>query len=116
MHELSITKTMLDIVIKQAEENSASKVEKINLVIGEMSGIVDQCVEFYFGFLSKDTIAKDAKLNFRTAPAMAQCRNCKSEFSLEGIDWVCPDCGNTQIEITKGQEIYLESIEVADED
>jgi len=65
MHELTITQTMLDIVLEQAKKASAKKVGAINLVIGELSGFVEESVRFYFDFLAKDTIAEGAALNFK---------------------------------------------------
>lgn len=55
MHELSITQSMLDIVLDQAKTADAKKVTKINLVIGELSGVVSDCVQFYFDFLKRVT-------------------------------------------------------------
>ena len=112
MHELSITKTMLDLAIEQAQENDAERVEGIHLIIGEMSGVVDDCVRFYFDFLSKGTIAEGAQLSIRRVPARARCRDCGREFTLDGLAWICPHCQTTRIDIVAGKELYLESIEV----
>jgi len=112
MHELSITKTMLDLVVEQAQNNGAEKVEGIRLVIGEMSGVVDDCVRFYFEFLSKGTIAEGARLSFRKVTPKARCRDCGKEFVLNGLDWICPHCQTPRIDIIEGKELYLESIEV----
>ena len=65
MHELSITRNILSIALEKANAAHANKIRKINLVIGELSGIVDECVQFNFGFLSEDTIAAEATLFFR---------------------------------------------------
>jgi hydrogenase nickel incorporation protein HypA/HybF len=112
MHELSITQSMLDLVLEEAKKAGAGKVEKINLVIGEMSGIVDECVEFYFEFLSQDTIAHGATLSFKKTPTQARCRNCGELFIPKEFDWSCPSCQNSSAEIVAGNELYLESIEV----
>jgi len=112
MHELSITQSMLDLVLKQAEEAGASKVGKINLVIGEMTGVVDSCVRFYFGFLSKGTPAEEAALNFEVIPTTARCLDCGKDFRLGEFDWTCPYCQSNNIEITGGKELYVKSIEV----
>ena len=112
MHELSITKMMLDLVLEEAETNEASRVERICLVVGEMSGIVDDCVRFYFDLLSQNTIAEGAEIRFRSVPATARCRECGKEFKLKGCAWGCPDCGRVNVEIAKGKELYVESIEV----
>jgi len=112
MHELSITKSMLDLVLDQAQKNGAERVQGINLVIGEMSGVVDDCVRFYFDFLSKGTIAEGAQLSFKAVPVTARCQACGEEFELEEFNWVCSECGGARIDIVKGRELYLESIEV----
>jgi hydrogenase nickel incorporation protein HypA/HybF len=103
---------MLDLVLEQARKVGAERVEKVDLVIGEMSGIVDECVEFYFEFLSKDTIADGAILSFKMIPMQARCRNCGELFIPKQFDWACPICHNNSMEIVAGNELFVESIEV----
>ncbi len=112
MHELSITQSMLDLVLEQAEKADASRVEKVNLVIGEMTGVVDDCVQFYFSLLGKGTIAEEAVLSCKMVPATARCRNCGKTFQPKEFDWTCPHCGKSGMEIVAGQELFVESIEV----
>ena len=112
MHELSITQSILSIALEKANTVQASKVSKINLVIGELSGIVDECVQFYFDFLSKDTIAADATLFFRQSPTQLRCHNCATIFSPHNSDWACPSCQEPKIEIISGRELYIDSLEV----
>ena len=112
MHELAITQSMLDLVLEQAEKAGAKEVRRINLVIGEMCGFVEECVQFYFNFLGKGTIAEGAALSFRMVPATAQCRGCGKPFELKEFDWTCPYCQGSSLEIIAGQELYVESIEV----
>jgi hydrogenase nickel incorporation protein HypA/HybF len=112
MHEFSITQNILSIVLEKAEEVQASKVSKINLVIGELAGIVDDCVEFYFGFLSKDTAAEGAVLSFQRPPAQLSCRTCGTVFSPANGNWSCPACREPSVDIISGRELYVESIEV----
>lgn len=105
---------MLDIVLEQAQKTGARKVETIKLVIGELSGFVEEAVRFYFDFLAKDTIAEGATLTFTTVSPQARCRRCNKIFKLKEFDWTCPDCGISDIEITSGREIFVESINVSD--
>ena len=112
MHELAITQSMLDLVVEQAKKVKAKRVEKINLVIGEMSGIVGECIDFYFEFMSKDTIAHGAILSFKKIPIQVCCSNCGQLFTPKELDWSCPSCQNRGIEIVTGKELYIESIEV----
>jgi hydrogenase nickel incorporation protein HypA/HybF len=112
MHELSITQSILSIALEQAEAAQANRITKINLVIGELSGIVDECVKFYFDIISKDTIASKANLSFERPPTKLRCRNCDATFSPDNLDWTCPNCREQKIEIVSGRECYVESIEV----
>jgi len=112
MHELAITQSMLDIVLEQAEKAGAREVGKINLVIGEMTGVVDECVQFYFDFLSKGTSAEGAALSFTKVPTTARCRGCDKAFELKEFDWACPYCQGNDMEIVAGKELFVESIEV----
>ena len=112
MHELSVTQEVLKIALEKAEAAKAEKITKINLVIGEMSGIVDDCVQFYFDFLSKDSIASGARLSFTRIPMRVRCRNCDFSFSPDKSVWSCPQCRKWDAEIVAGQEFYIDSIEV----
>ena len=112
MHEFGITQSILSIALEKASAAKASKITKINLVIGELSGVADECVEFYFDFLSKDTIAAEASLSFEKIPVQVRCRNCAIVFSPDNLDWACPDCREQRIEIISGRECHIHSIEV----
>lgn len=112
MHELSITQSILDIVLSQAGAAKANRVNKINLVIGELSGVVSDCVQFYFDFLKKGSIAEGAILSWEIVPAQLKCRNCLSIFNPDGSLWSCPNCHSQQVEIVAGREFYMESLEV----
>jgi len=112
MHELAITQNMLDLVLGEAEKAEAKSVGKINLVLGEMTGVVERSVQFYFDFLSKGTAAEGAALSFEIIPTTARCRNCGKDFKLGEFDWTCPHCQGNNIEIVGGKELFVESIEV----
>jgi hydrogenase nickel incorporation protein HypA/HybF len=112
MHELAITQSMLDLVLEQAQNAGAKEVGKINLVIGEMTGVVDRSVRFYFDFLSRGTVAEGATLSFKVIPTTARCCKCGKDFRLGEFDWTCPHCRGNNIEIVGGKELFVESIEV----
>ena len=112
MHELSITQSILSIALEKAGAVKASQVTRVNLVVGELAGVVDESVEFYFKLLSEDTIAAGAILSFSHPPLQVRCIGCGSVFSPRAADWRCPGCGELGIEIVSGRELYIESIEV----
>ena len=112
MHELAITQNILDIVLNEAKTAQANKITKINLVIGELSGIASDCVQFYFDFLKKDNAAEAATIDFRLVPTEMRCRDCLTSFNPKDPVWTCPNCQGTSLEVISGRECYVESIEV----
>ncbi len=112
MHEQSIVESLLALALENAEKAQASRILKINLVVGELSGVVDEAVEFYFSFLSKGTIAEHASLYFQHVPMKIRCRDCDTIFTPKNMDLQCPNCKSHKVEITGGRELYMESLEV----
>jgi hydrogenase nickel incorporation protein HypA/HybF len=112
VHELSVTQSVLEIALAHARRAGANRVLRINLAVGDLSGIVGESVQFYFDFVSRDTLAEGAELLFRHVPARFRCRACGGEYEPQGSDWTCPVCEGLQPEVTGGQELLVESIEV----
>jgi hydrogenase nickel incorporation protein HypA/HybF len=112
MHELAVTQSMVDLVLDEAKKGGAHKVKKINLVLGELSGVVGDCVQFYFGLMSKDTIAEGATVSFNTVATQAKCRQCAKVFEVKESSWTCPECQSVSVELVAGNELFVESIEV----
>lgn len=112
MHEQSIVEALLAVALQHAEKAKAKKITRIYLVVGELSGVVEESVNFYFSFLTKDTIAADANLVFTRKPAQLRCRNCNTVFTTDKMDFRCPDCKEERVEIVGGRELYIESLEV----
>lgn len=112
MHELPVTESILEIVQEKAAQAGASRIARINLVLGDWSGFVDDCIQFYFDILSKETPAEGAALAFQRIPARFHCRSCGADFEPQEYDWRCPQCGSLGGELIAGREFYVESIEV----
>ena len=112
MHELGITENILQIALEHAEKAGAKRIRRIHLVVGKLSSIVDESVQFYFDFLSKGTSAEDAQLVFQKLPARFRCQSCGQEFGSQDGDWTCPNCRAPGPKIIAGREFYVESIEV----
>ena len=90
----------------------ATRVGKINLVIGELTGVVGDCIQFYMDFLTPGTPAEGAELIISLSPPRAKCHDCGQSFSPSEFDWGCPHCQGNNIKITGGKELFVESIEV----
>src|SRR5208283_1785922 len=110
MHELTLTQNIIDIAVHEAKDR---RITGINLVIGELSSVVEESIRFCFDVISKDTPAEGARLSVTRVPAVIRCACCSGTFGMER-EGLCPQCGERGGEVTAGREFYMESIEVED--
>ena len=108
-----VTESILEITLRHAEKASAERVTYLYLVIGDLSSVIDDSVQFYWDFISEGTIAQGAKLHFRRICTEFLCQCCEMRFEM-AENFICPACQSSQIQIVAGQEFYLEAIDIGD--
>ncbi len=116
MHELQVTESILNIVLKHAEPANVKKIKKIYLNIGELSDLEDEWVQHYFDYLSKDTLAEGAKLVIERIPIVLKCNDCNHTFQIkkhEIKEIQCPKCNNQKCSLESGREYYIKHMEVS---
>ncbi len=111
MHELSITQSILQIAIDEAQRNGASQVRVIRLKVGALTDIVPESVQFYLDALSPGTPAEGVRLETIVVPIGATCPRCGESYLVEEYDLTCRSCGGTG-KITQGRELLVDSLEV----
>lgn len=110
MHELPVTQSILAIALEAA---AGQRVLSIDLVIGDLSSIVDDSVQFYFDILSQDTVAQGAKLQFRREAAGIVCWDCQQRSNVQApLPQACPVCGGRRLQVVGGRDFRVESIDV----
>ncbi len=108
MHELSITRSLLDQALTEADKHGAKRISRIRLLLGEGGSVVPDCVQFYFDEMKKGTVAAEAELEFKAVPLRIRCPKCGLEFGR--IEEMC-EC-NSGGEVVSGQELVIESIDI----
>lgn len=114
MHELAVTKQILDIVLAHGRRNNVRKIISISLRVGELSDLEDEWIQHYFSHLAKDTFAAEAKLKIERIPVEFRCNGCSSNFTIdvkEMKEIECPKCGNRQCNLIAGKEYYIKDME-----
>lgn len=112
MHELPVTQSILDIALKHAQRADAKRITDLHIVMGELSKLVDESIQFYWDIIARDTIAEGAKLHFRIVPAEFQCMACFQKYKPGADEFSCPNCGAVGVKIVAGEEFSLEAIDV----
>ena len=112
MHELAITQSILDIARKATAEHNVKRVREVRIKLGEYSGVVPQCIQYYFDVISKGTVAEGAELKMERLPILMRCEQCAWEGQIDKHHICCPACGCTRLKLLQGREFYVESLEV----
>jgi hydrogenase nickel incorporation protein HypA/HybF len=112
MHELAVTESILEIAQTHAANAGANQVTDIHIVVGQLSSIVDDSVQFYWEVIARDTICEKAILHFNRIPAELRCEECDSHYLLSQELTPCPNCGSNRVKILSGNEFRVESIEI----
>lgn len=112
MHELSIARHLLELTLEHAEQNKATRIGQINIVIGRLSSFVDESIQFYWNLLSDGTLAQGATLNFSYVPLELTCKECQHSFSPEELVHRCPQCASVALEVSAGDQCYLASLDI----
>ena len=110
MHELAVTESLLNTACDYAIKNNAQRVISLNIIIGELSSIIGDSVQFYWDIISEKTICEKSTLVFNNLPAKFICQSCGREFEINGELLPCPVCQSMNLRTTQGDEFLLESI------
>ncbi len=112
MHEYALTKRIVEIINRAAEENGAKRVNSATLMIGENTGIMPDSVQIYFEIIASGTPAQDAKLALNLVKTQMFCKACNKNFNKPRFSFTCPDCGALGSPTETGNECYVESVEL----
>lgn len=112
MHELSIIQSVIKISCEEAEKHKVEKIKEIRLKVGEFSGLMPSCIQYYFDIASKGTKAQGAVLNIEKIPVTFKCNECGFKGEREKNKYTCPSCGGYNLQILGGNEFYIESLGV----
>lgn len=111
MHEMSVTRSMLEIVRREMEANNIRKLNKLKIRVGELTAIEPEAMRFAFDVSINGTSLEGAALEIEEVPLCGRCRECASEFRITAFENRCPKCSSTNIERISGHELEIISIE-----
>ncbi|WP_346891777.1 hydrogenase maturation nickel metallochaperone HypA [uncultured Roseibium sp.] len=112
MHEMSICESILGLLRDQAQSQNFSKVERVCLEIGPLSGVEIEALKFGFDVVMRDTLADGARLEIIETAGTAWCMPCGHSVTIEQRFDACPDCGSHQLQVTGGEELRIKELEV----
>ncbi|APC09421.1 hydrogenase maturation nickel metallochaperone HypA [Neomoorella thermoacetica] len=111
MHELALTAELLRLLENNAREKGIKHIKRVKLVIGALSSVLPEAVEFSFNTLKEGPLFEDAKLEIEEKPVRVRCRDCMAEKAVDHFYPLCPSCGSGRVSIIEGKEFYIDFYE-----
>lgn len=116
MHELSIALSIIDECSREACARGASRVSKVYLKLGPLSGVVQEALMFSYELACEDTPLAGSSLVVEEVPVIIYCDNCGVERALPSIQqFICPVCGRNAARVVSGRELQIAAMEIEDE-
>ncbi len=109
MHELSLVINALNMVTRDASRRGLTKITRVDLEVGELSGAYPHALKEAFPIASKGSMAEGAEFIVAEIPATMCCKTCSTSFSPLVSGWQCPSCGSGDIALTRGMELQVVS-------
>jgi hydrogenase nickel incorporation protein HypA/HybF len=111
MHELSLAEAIAAI----AEEHARGRrVAKVEVKIGHLRQVVPSALAFAFELVTQGTSIEGAELEIEHVPARVACRSCKAVSHLTEFPFACPSCGNVDVDVRAGDELFVDALELVE--
>jgi hydrogenase nickel incorporation protein HypA/HybF len=112
MHELAIAQAIVDIAVAHARDRRVARVE---VRAGHLRQVVPAALTFSFALVADGTVAQGAELVLEEVPPAGRCRGCGAQGPLDALPLRCRTCGGFDVEVTSGEELLVDAIEIEEE-
>jgi hydrogenase nickel incorporation protein HypA/HybF len=109
---MGITAEVITAVTDAAERAHAVRVNRVTILIGGLTAIVPDALQFAWEALTPGTAVEGARLEIVEVAARSRCGECHTEFEHDQYDRVCPSCGNFLCEVIAGNELRIKDVDV----
>jgi len=110
VHEYSIASSLLRLAEEHATKHEASRVVKLEVRIGEFSGVEVPLLETAWTLVRERSVCDGVDLAIRTVAARWACADCDTELR-RGAVLTCDVCGGAA-RLAAGDELVLDRIEM----
>lgn len=112
MHELSICRA---IAATATDHAGGRPIRRVRLRIGHFRQVVPETLAHCWSLHTRDTDLEGCALEVDYVPAVARCRACGADTTLDQPIVRCGSCGSSDAELVSGEEFLVESIDVGEE-
>ncbi len=114
MHELSIAQNIIRIARENLTPDEEPRLQTIRVRIGAFSTIVPEFLQSGFDAAKDGTLMSSAQLKITVVPLRIKCSNCGHEAEIEPVDFACPVCASTDVDVMAGNELTVSDLEISE--
>ncbi len=125
MHEVSVVSNMVDAILRELEKYDVERVEEVNVLIGDLTSLGAEQLEFAYEIVTKGTILEGSRFVIEREEVRVRCKECGYEGPAENLESdfldhsvpviACPECGGP-VEITAGQACRVRDLNIVEAD
>jgi hydrogenase nickel incorporation protein HypA/HybF len=112
MHEYSIVQSLLDQCEENAKANDSTKVTKVVVKIGVMSGVEPDLLQIAFDTFKEGTMCEACEYIQNIQPIVIRCHKCNTESTLDKNEYSCPKCQSIELDVIDGEDLMLMQLEL----
>lgn len=110
MHEYSIATSLLQMAEEHASKHGASRVVKLEVRVGELSGVEVPLLETAWSLVRERSLCDGVDLSIQRIAAGWACTDCAAGIEVGSL-LACGICGG-RATLTAGDELILDRIEM----
>ena len=112
MHELGIVFHMVDLLEETAREHGLTRIAKVTVDLGEVSGVLTEFFEDAWVWASdRNDLLRGAELEIYQIDAVTVCNSCGKTYGTVEYGRVCPFCSSVDTVLLRGNEMEIREIE-----
>jgi len=112
MHEYSIVQSLLESCEDHARQNNSTKITKVIIKIGVLSGVEPDLLQTAFDTFKEQTVCDGAEFIINRQKVVVSCLSCNEESILENNEFSCPKCQSIKLKVIDGEDMFLMSLEM----
>ena len=111
MRETVICRQILDKVQGLAIQHRASRVKRIRISVGPLSGIDTDNLLAEFPLLRRGTLAEHAELVIQNSPIRVYCQACGEISQITPARIRCRVCDSERIDVLSGDDMRIKGVD-----
>ncbi len=127
MHEASVVANIVDAVLEELRKYDVTKVNAVTIVVGDLTQLGIEQMEFAYEVLSQGTVLEGSKLLVEPEHIVLGCDKCGYEGPAKMIDFgeddyghdipvlSCPKCGGP-VKVLEGEACRVKNMDIETRD